>query len=86
MIEVGRIVVKTMGRDAGRFGVVVKVEDDGVIITGPKKLTGVRRRKVNYSHVEPTPYKIDIPEDADDDTVLSALEKAGLIEFMRKRI
>ena len=86
MIEVGRIVVKTAGRDAGRLGVVVKVENDGAIITGPKELTKVRRRKVNFAHIEPTPHKIDIPEDASDEEVLKALEKAGLKEFMLQRL
>jgi len=64
----------------------VKVEEDGVLVTGPKSLTGLRRRKVNFAHIEPTPHKIDIPEGADDETVLKALEEAKLIDFMRQRL
>lgn len=41
---VGRVVVKSRGRDAGLKGVVVSVYGDGyVLVTGPKPLTGLRR-------------------------------------------
>lgn len=60
-IEVGRICVKTAGREAGKYCVVVDIVDENfVIITGPKDVTGVKRRRCNIKHLEPTPEKVDI--------------------------
>jgi len=83
---IGRVCVKLAGRDAGGKCVVVGVVDKNmVLVTGPKKLTGVRRRRVNASHLSFTPHKIDIREEASDDEVLKALVEAGLEEYMRRR-
>ncbi len=86
-IEVGRICVKLRGREAGRKCVIVDIIDDRfVLITGPKQLTGVKRRRVNIDHIEPTDKKIDIEKGADDKEILKALESAGLVEFMKERV
>lgn len=67
VIEVGRVCIKTAGREAGRKCVVVKLLDENfVVVTGPKELTGVKRRRVNVKHLVPLNIKIDIEEDADD--------------------
>ncbi|MEM0219684.1 MAG: 50S ribosomal protein L14e [Thermoproteota archaeon] len=84
LISVGRICVKTKGRDAGKKCVVVSIINDNfVLVTGPKKLTGVRRRKVNIRHLSPLPKHIRLPKDASDDVVLSALEKNNLVNYMK---
>ncbi|NPA86191.1 MAG: 50S ribosomal protein L14e [bacterium] len=76
VFEVGRLVVKLAGRDAGRLGVIVrKVDELFVVVTGPKKFTGLRRRKVNIRHLEPLQEKIDIPEDAPDEVVWEKLKE-----------
>ncbi|HDJ96551.1 MAG TPA: 50S ribosomal protein L14e [Candidatus Aenigmarchaeota archaeon] len=80
-IEVGRVCVKIAGREAGRYCVVLKkIDENFVLITGPKPLTGVKRRRCNIAHLEPTPYKLDIKEEASDKTVVAAYEKANLIK------
>jgi len=84
-VEVGRICVKIAGREAGRKCIVVDVIDKNfALITGPKQLTGVKRRRVNINHIEPTTEKIDIKRGASDEEVMEALEKAGKIEEMKK--
>jgi large subunit ribosomal protein L14e len=76
-IEVGRICVKTVGREIGKRCVIVDVIDKNyVLVTGPKSLTGVRRRRTNVSHVEPTEDTVELKKDASDEDVLKALEKA----------
>lgn len=76
-IEVGRICVKTTGREAGSKCVIIDVIDSNyVLVTGPKSVTGVRRRRANVKHLEPTEDKIDLKKDATDEEVLKALEKA----------
>ncbi len=86
-IEVGRICVKIAGREAGRKCVIVDIVDDNfVLITGPKTLTGVKRRKCNIKHIEVLPEKISISKGASDEEVLKALEEAGKLDFMKERV
>ncbi len=87
IIEVGRICVKTRGREAGRKCVIVDIIDEKfVLITGPKSVSGVKRRRVNINHIEPLDKKINIKKGASDEEVIQALEKEGLLDFMRERI
>ncbi len=86
-IEVGRICIKVRGREAGRKCVIVDIIDENfVLITGPKSITGVRRRRANIDHIEPLDRKIEIEKGASDEDIVKALEKAELIEFMKERI
>lgn len=84
--EIGRIVVKTRGREAGLKCVIIDTAGDGVIVTGPKKLTGVRRRRANLMHIAFTPKKVEINRNASDEEVIAAIEKAGLLDYMKQRI
>ena len=84
-VEVGRIYVKIAGREAGRRCVVVEVIDRNfVLVTGPPKVSGVRRRRTNISHVEPTTLKIKIAKGADDKEVTEALKKAKKLDEMKE--
>ena len=86
-IEVGRICVKVLGREAGRRCVIVDLTDKSfVLITGPKKLTGVKRRRVNANHVEPLQAKIDIKRGASDEEVADALKASDKLEMMKKEV
>jgi len=83
-IEVGRICVKTSGRESGEKCVIVDVVDKNyVLVTGPKSLTGIRRRRVNMRHLQPTEDKVDLKKDAADEEVLKALEKAKKTEAVK---
>ncbi len=74
-IEVGRLCQKTFGRETGKKCVIVDVMDKSfVLITGPKSLTGVKRRRVNINHIEPLQEKIDIKRGASDDEVTKILK------------
>ena len=67
-VEVGRICVKLSGREAGRKCVVVDVIDKNfVLVTGPFKVSGVKRRRVNVNHVEPTEFRVNVKKDEDDE-------------------
>ena len=82
-IEVGRVCVKVAGRESGRRCVIVDVMDKSfVLVTGPKKVTGVKRRRVNINHVAPTEDKIQIKRGASDEEVTQMLEAAGKLEEM----
>jgi large subunit ribosomal protein L14e len=84
-IEVGRICVKLSGRDAGKKCVIVDVVDKNfVLITGPKNVTGIRRRRANVDHLEPTPGIIEVKKSATDDEVEKALSKAKKSSYMKE--
>lgn len=71
--------MKITGREAGKYCVVVKKENSAfVVVTGPRILTGIKRRRSNIAHLEPTQYIIEIPENAADEVVLDGFEKALL--------
>jgi len=75
-IDVGRICVKLSGREAGQKCVVVDVIDKNfVLITGPKELNGVKRRRVNISHIEPTEQRVNIRRGESDAELMKALNE-----------
>lgn len=83
-IEIGRVCKKLTGREAGRFCTVIDLIDESYVsITGPKKLTGVRRRQCNILHLEPTNDKLDIKKEASDLEVEKAYDKAGLTKKVK---
>ena len=85
--EVGRICVKLTGREAGRKCVIVDIMDKNfILITGPKTLTGVRRRRANANHVEPLKDKIKIKRGASDEEIDEALKASGKLEEMKQTV
>jgi large subunit ribosomal protein L14e len=83
-IEVGRVCVKMAGRESGRKCVIVDVMDKSfVLVTGPKKVTGVKRRRVNINHVAPTEDTVQIKRGASDEEVTQMLEASGKLEEMK---
>jgi large subunit ribosomal protein L14e len=82
-IEVGRVCVKMAGRESGKKCVIVDVMDKSfVMVTGPKKVTGVKRRRVNINHVAPTEETVQIKRGASDEEVTQMLEADGKLEAM----
>ena len=81
MIEPGRICIKNAGREKGFYCVIVeKLDDNFVVVSGPKTITRVRRRKCNISHLDMLPDKLDIPEKADDIAIENAWKVSNLLE------
>ena len=86
-IEVGRICVKQTGRENGKKCVVIDLMDKSfVLVTGPKKITGIKRRRVNINHVRPLQDKIDVKRGGSDDEVAQALEAAGKLQEMTQTV
>jgi large subunit ribosomal protein L14e len=74
MIEVGRLCVKTAGRDSRRKCVVVDIADNNfVLIDGD-----VRRKKCNIKHLEPLDKVIKIRKGASHDVVADEFKKLKL--------
>jgi len=75
-IDTGRICVKLTGREAGKKCVVVDVVDKNfVLVTGPKELNGVKRRRVNINHIEPTERKVNVRRGETDEELMKVLDE-----------
>lgn len=86
-IEVGRVCVKQAGREIGKKCIVIDVMDKSfVLVTGPKKVTGVKRRRVNINHVMPLQDKVDVKRGASDEEVASVLEATGKLQEMTQPV
>ena len=86
-IEVGRICLKQAGRENGKKCVIIDVMDKSfVLVTGPKKVTGVKRRRVNINHVMPLQDKVDVKRGASDEEVASVLEATGKLQEMTQPV
>ena len=85
LVEVGRICVKTHGRETGKKCVVVeRVDKNFVLITGPPEVSGIRRRRSNVDHLHPTTKQIDIKAGAEDADVAKAIKAGKLTPFMKE--
>jgi len=77
----------TRGRDRGKKCVIVGVVDDShVLVTGPKELNGVKRGRKNIIHLMPLDETVKIRVNSRDETVLAAIEKSGLKQFMTELV
>ena len=75
-IEVGRVCIKTAGREAGKICVIVDILDKNFVIVDGL----VKRRRCNIKHLEPTEKKVDIQKGATTEEVKLALDAAGLLK------
>ncbi len=74
MIEIGRLCVKTAGRDSRHKCVVVDIVDNNfVLIDGD-----VRRKKCNIEHLEPLDKVIKIRKGASHDVVVKEFKDFGI--------
>ena len=81
MIEIGRLCVKTAGRDARRKCVIIDIVDNNyVLIDGD-----VRRKKCNIKHLEPLDKVIKIRKGAAHDVVVSEFKKLKLPLWSKKK-
>ncbi len=74
MIEIGRVCVKTAGRDAGKKGAVIDVINDNYAILDGQ----IRRKKCNIKHLEPLEMTIKITRNATHEEVSAELKKLGI--------
>ncbi|MBN2229548.1 MAG: 50S ribosomal protein L14e [Candidatus Thorarchaeota archaeon] len=87
LYDIGRTCVKIVGRETGSYCVVVEVKDKNyVVVTGPKHISGVRRRSCNIRHLEPLETVLPISSGANDEAVEKALTDAGLTQKFREKI
>jgi len=74
MIQIGRLCMKTAGRDAGCKCVVVDILDDNYVLIDGE----TRRRKCNVLHLEPLKEVIDMKKGASHENVKAEFKKLKL--------
>jgi large subunit ribosomal protein L14e len=72
-----------MGREAGHYCVIVDIIDKNYLLIDGLK---IRRRRVNYRHIEPLTDSIDIKKGAKHEDVEAAIKKAKLEKKMKEII
>lgn len=86
LFGVGRICVKVAGRETGRKCVIVDVIDKNyVLITGPKSITKVKRRRANIKQLEPLEI-IEIQKKISDEDLEKELKKHNKIDYMMETV
>lgn len=81
MIEIGRICIKTAGRDAGKKAVIIDILDDKFVLIDGE----TRRRKCNILHIEPLSNVIKISKGASHEEVAMALKELGITALSTKQ-
>lgn len=79
IFEKGRVCMKIAGRESGKYCVIVEEGIEFATVTGPKGVTGVKRRKCNTNHLEPLQEKLNV-DGGSDEEVVQLWESSGLVE------
>ena len=83
-IQVGRICVKTQGRETGKKCVIVDVIDESfVLVTGPKAVSGVKRRRANVKHLQPLEELLQISKGASEEEIVNLLDETEKADYMK---
>jgi len=82
MIEIGRLCMKTAGRDARKKCVIVDIIDKNYVLIDGE----TRRKKCNINHVEPMDKVLDIKKGASHKQIVDAFDKIGIkVKESRKK-
>ncbi|TXT67301.1 MAG: 50S ribosomal protein L14e [Promethearchaeota archaeon] len=81
--DIGRVCVKTMGREAARYCIIVDVIDKNYLLVDGTK---VKRRRCNYKHLEPIDKMIDIEKGASHEDVIAAIKSAKIEDLMNEMV
>lgn len=61
------------------------IDRNFVLITGPQKVTGVKRRRSNINHIEPTEKRVNIKRGNSDEEIMELLDEETL-NFLREHV
>ena len=79
--------MKLNGRETGLKCVIVDVIDKNfVLVTGPQKLSGIRRRRTNVKHLEPTEDTLEIKKGASDEDVAKAIGRGKKADAFKEAV
>jgi len=70
-LEVGRICVKTRGRNAGKRVVIVEMQKNFAVVDAPH----MKRKRCNILHLMPLEEKLDIEKNASHEDIVKLMKK-----------
>ena len=74
-MDVGRVCIKLVGREAGKTCVIVeKIDKNFVVVDSPD----VKRRRCNIRHLDPLEITVDIKKGASGEDVKKAIKKVKI--------
>jgi len=80
-VERGRVAVINYGEQAGKLCVIVDVVDQNrVLIDGPKTITGIPRQQYNLKRLALTKFKINIPKGARLKTLVREFRSSNIMQ------
>lgn len=82
MFEIGRVCIKTAGRDSNNYCVIVDVIDKAYVLVDGE----TRRKRCSISHIEPLDKVLKIEKNAPHEAVVEAMKKAGVRVRERKAV
>ncbi|MHA1225738.1 MAG: 50S ribosomal protein L14e [Candidatus Hodarchaeales archaeon] len=82
-IEVGRVVVKTAGREALQKAVIVDLVDQNFVLISGAGISPVKRRRCNIKHLRPLEISVSIKRGAKDEDIQKAIEKANMTKEIK---
>ncbi len=74
MIEIGRLCIKTAGRDSGKKAVIIDILDDTYVIVGGQ----TRRKKCNIRHLELLDSVLKVGKNSSREEIAEEMKKAGI--------
>jgi len=80
MFEVGRLCMKTVGRDAGKKCLIIDVIDEHFVLIDGQ----TRRRKCNIKHLEPLNQTVQLTKNAPAPEVVRVLKEIGILVEEKK--
>ncbi len=82
-IEVGRVIVKTAGRESLLKGVIVDLVDPNFVLISGAGVSPLKRRRCNIKHLRPLEHVIEIKRGAKDEEIQKAIEKADMMNEIK---
>jgi len=84
-VEIGRVVFINFGEDYGKLATIINVIDNNtVLVDGPRALTGVGRKTVNIKRLTLTDIKLDVGVHAREKSLKKAFEKQNVLNEWKK--
>ena len=82
-LEVGRVIVKTAGREALQKAVIIDLIDQNFVLISGAGVSPIKRRRCNIKHIRPLDLVVSIKRGAKDEEILKAIEKADLVTDLK---
>ena len=73
MFDIGRVCVKTSGRDSGQIAVIIDLIDNKFVLVDGN----VRRKRCSIRHLEPLPQTLEIEKNSSTEQVKKQLSALG---------